>query len=139
MAAKKKSGSEVRDDDAEVVIDDDYPLELLDFGKRLERELRKKLGASFSQSEAARRTGVSQPTIYNLMKRPERRYPQIDTVLKIAKALEISLDVLLLDRPDPWKIVAQNRRSGGNRIAERPAPATVESPPKQRKKRGQQT
>lgn len=138
MAAKKKVSEPVGGDGQTVEPDDDYPLELLGFGKRLERELKNKLGRDYSQSEVFRRTGVSQPTVSNLIKKPERRYFQIDTVLKIAKALDISLDVLLLDRPDPWKIVAQNRRSGGHKIAELPAVPEAESPPRLWKKRGRQ-
>jgi transcriptional regulator with XRE-family HTH domain len=135
MAAKKKVALTDPEADEPVAVDDDYPLELLDFGKRLERELRRKLGAAYSQSEVARRTGVSQPTIYNLTKKKNRKFFRLSTVLKIAKALEISLDVLLLDRPDPWKIVANSRRTGGARIAEHPALPAPESPPRLLKKR----
>ncbi len=139
MAARKKSSKEPQANEVEEVIDDDYPIELLKFGERLLRELQKKLGDSYSQSEAARRTGVSQPTIYNLITKKERKYFRVSSVLKIAKALDISLDVLLLDRPDPWKIAANLRRQGGHRIDEHPARPVPESLPKLRKKRAQQT
>lgn len=139
MAVRKKSEAKSAASTEADEDDEDYPLELLSFGTRLERELKKKLGDSYSQSEAARRTGVSQPTISNLIKKADRKHFRLSTALKIAKALDISLDVLLLDRPDPWRIAAQLRRGAGGQVVQGDQPPPAASPPKPRRKTAPQS
>lgn len=50
--------------------------------------------AGFSQSSLARASGVPQPTINRILKGPNKRGPETDTIRKLAQACNVSFDWL---------------------------------------------
>lgn len=133
MASKKKpDGSD--DDSYEALIR--HVPELLGFSARLEQELTKRYPDGFTQTAIAAITGLSQPTVHNLLKKPDRVGLRLSTVLRLAKECDISLDVLLLGKPNPWKIAAQlARRKAAKEVSEKPPAPPPPPPAKQRKKK----
>lgn len=131
MAVKKKTPAPRKSVEEST---DELPPEMLGFSARLEREMQRKLGDAYSQTHVALLSGVSQPTISNLIKKPLRMGFRLSTVLKIAKALDLSLDVLLLDRPNPWHLLTQAQRMRRGRLPADPPDTDPESPPRPQRK-----
>jgi transcriptional regulator with XRE-family HTH domain len=77
--------------------------------------------AGFSQSGLARASGVPQPTINRILKGPNKRGPETDTLRKLAQACNVSFDWLN-------EGIGQPARSGPARVAELPTAQQVQPP-----------
>lgn len=131
MAAKKKA------DDAPGEIDPELLAlipEIAGFSERLDKLLTKKFEGGYTQTHVASLSALTQPTLSNLLTKPERVRLQLLTVLKIAKGTGISLDALLLGRPDPWELLQKLARQKGLQLDEKPPDPIPLGEPKPSKK-----